>query len=285
MERRAVFIANKYYTDAGMAYVFSRLREELSLRGVTLAEANPYASFPFTKPDGDFAVFWDKDVALARRLEHAGMPVFNRAWAIEACDDKERTFSAVEGKVTLPETLVAPLVYDVSDGEDERFLQTAERMLSYPMVVKACVGSQGRQVFLANDRDGLVALHRKLRHAPHLLQRFVRGEKAGADIRVYVVGGIALGAVERHNTTDFRSGVATGGNMQRVPLPQTLAEQAQNAAAALSLSYGSCDFIREGNEYIFIEANSSAYMQNAEKLGIPLAARYAAHLTETVYGR
>ena len=284
MERRAAFIANKYYTDAGMEYVFARLCEEFSARGVTLEKTNAYASFPFPPPACDFAVFWDKDVALARRWEKAGVRLFNSSAAIETCDDKEKTFSALDGCLDLPATVVAPLVYDISDGTDERFLQHVVSLLGFPVVVKACVGSQGRQVFLAQDEAQLRALRKSLMHTPHLYQRFVRGAEAGADTRVYVIGGKAIGAAERHNTTDFRSSVALGGTMQRVALPESLREQAEKAAAALRLDYGSVDFICEDGNFVFIEANSAAYMQNAEKLGIALAAKFAAFVTETVYG-
>ncbi|MCI8459124.1 MAG: hypothetical protein HFE46_05620 [Clostridia bacterium] len=285
MEKVAAFIANKYYTDAGMEYVFSRMREELNARGVLLRRADgAIASFPFTPPACDFVLFWNKDTALARALENAGVRVFNSAAAIETCDDKEKTFAAVTGKVVLPQTVIAPLVYDVSDGADQAFLEHVAKTVGFPAVVKACVGSQGRQVFLAKDENELRALHEKMMHTPHLFQRFVRGERAGTDTRVYIVGGRAVGAVERRNTTDFRSGVAVGGQMFAAALPLALQAQAERAAAAIGLSYGSVDFMCEEGTFVFIEANSSAYMQNAERLGIPLAERYAAYLMERVYG-
>ncbi|MDE6398200.1 MAG: hypothetical protein K2L51_02660, partial [Clostridiales bacterium] len=174
--------------------------------------------------------------------------------------------------------------YDISDGADERFMEYVANFLGFPVVVKACVGSQGRQVFLAQNKAQLRALRTSLMHTPHLYQRFVRGAQKGADTRVYVVGGKAVGAVERHNTTDFRSSVALGGQMRRAELPESLRTQAEKAAHALRLDYGSADFICEEGNYVFIEANSAAYMQNAEKLGIALAEEFARFVTEAVYG-
>ena len=36
----------------------------------------------------DFCIFWDKDVYLAKRLEAAGLRLFNSAAAVEGCDNK-----------------------------------------------------------------------------------------------------------------------------------------------------------------------------------------------------
>ena len=37
---------------------------------------------------GDFVLFWDKDINLARRLEKSGLAVFNSSKSIALCDDK-----------------------------------------------------------------------------------------------------------------------------------------------------------------------------------------------------
>lgn len=285
MDRRAVFIANKYYSDAGMDYVFARLQAELQKRRVLLFAANDlYAAYPFEPPKADFAVFWDKDIPLAKRLESAGIRLFNEADTIAMCDDKEKTFAAVSGVTELPATVAAPLVYDVSKGEDAAFLSYVERVTGYPIVVKECVGSQGRQVYLASNGEELAAWNRKLRHVPHVYQRYVRSSVLGADTRVYIVGQTAAGAVNRINTTDFRSNAARGGKMERTDLSAELQTKAETIARALRLCYGSVDFICEDGKYVFIEANSSPYMQNAETLGIPLAALYADYMIRAVYG-
>lgn len=282
--RSVAFIQNKYYTDAGMDYVFVRLQEELRKRDVLLRMCTDlYASYPFAAPEFTVVVYWDKDVILAKRLESVGVRLVNRAAAIEVCDDKEKMFAALADKIVLPETVAAPLVYDVSDGADERFLDFAESKTGYPVVVKHNTGSQGKQVYLAKDRAELRALHGKLVHTPHLLQRFVHGAEMGSDTRVYLVGGKAVGAAERRNTTDFRSNVAMGGEMRRAALSQALKEAAETVADSLGLEYGSADFICEDGQYVFIEANASAYMRGAESVGIALAEQYADYLTEVLH--
>lgn len=286
MEKRAAFVANKYYDDDGFTDVCERLQTAFAARGVTLVyERGLYAAIPAIRPPYDFAVFWDKDAALARNLELSGLPVFDSARTIELCDDKEQTFSALSGHIDLPTTVFAPLVYDVSDGSDRALLAEVERKLGYPVIVKACVGSGGRQVFAAPDAAALAKHHRRLMHTPHLFQRYIRADEAGTDTRVYIVGEQAVGCAERRNTVDFRSNTACGGVLRRCRLDDALRTTAEKVARILGLAYGSVDFMRERGDYVFIEANTSPYMKRAEEAGIPLAERYAAYLCEAVYRR
>ena len=68
----------------------------------------------------DFALFWDKDYVLAKRLEQEGVALFNNAEAVRICDDKSLTAVALRGKVRMPKTLIAPKTFEgvgYGDGE------------------------------------------------------------------------------------------------------------------------------------------------------------------------
>ena len=60
---------------------------------------------------GDFVLFWDKDINLARRLEKSGLAVFNSSESIALCDDKARTYIELDGIVPQPETYISPKCY------------------------------------------------------------------------------------------------------------------------------------------------------------------------------
>ena len=281
--QRVAFIKNKYYFDGGMEYTFAHLKSALLPHDIELfLESGVFACYPPTRPKFAHAVFWDKDTVLGYALERAGVKLYNSARTVELCDDKQKTYAALFGKVDFPQTVCAPLVYDVSAGEDERLLSLAEEKLGYPMVVKENTGSQGRQVYLAENRAELQILHERLVHVPHLFQRFVQSSKAGTDIRVYLIGGRAVGAVRRENTVDFRSNTARGGKLERTDAPQALMQAAEKVGECLGLDFGTADFMQENGNYLFIEANSSAYTQNAEKCGIPLTDLFAAHIAKQV---
>ena len=60
----------------------------------------------------DFVIFWDKDILLARRLEQAGLRLFNPSESIEVCDDKGQTAIALQAKgIRTPLTFLSPKAY------------------------------------------------------------------------------------------------------------------------------------------------------------------------------
>lgn len=79
-------------------------------------------------------------------------------------------------------------------------------------MVKEAYGSQGKGVFLANNRAELAAIAERVKCKPHLFQRFV-AESRGRDLRVIVLGGKVLGGMlRRAESEDFRSNVGAGGS-------------------------------------------------------------------------
>lgn len=159
-----------------------------------------------------FALFWDKDVRLARALEATGVRLYNSAAAVAVCDDKAATQSALAGRgVPLIETWVAPMTYVQYDEAGEAFLQKAEAALGYPLIVKECFGSLGGQVYLANTPQELRALAAAMAARPFVLQRFIAASR-GTDRRLYVVGERVVAAMTRRNENDFRANVGAGGH-------------------------------------------------------------------------
>ena len=271
-----------------MDFIKSRLTEVFSARGIDVDCIISYARFALSEKAEeikkyDFALFFDKDIPLARFFERCGVRVINSSKTLTLCDDKELTLSAVaDTGIAVPKTIVAPLMYDVSDDDGTNFLQEIQTTLKKPIVIKENVGSQGRQVYLAENETDLRALYSRLKRTPHMYQEYIRGEK-GSDTRVYVVGKKAVFAVKRTNTTDFRSNVFLGGKMEKIPLTESLIRRAETIAKRLDLEYGSVDFLGE-NAYIFSEANSNAYIKTADSLGANLAERLADYVTGLVYG-
>lgn len=282
---KGAFVVNKYYTDDGIEYVYTRLKEELAKGGASLERvACPTLEYGDdgamrAECNADFAIFWNKDAAVARALEKL-MPVFNCGDAIEACDDKARTYAKIaDNGIRVPMTIVAPVRYDVTQDIDSELIDIAARKLGFPIVVKESTGSQGRQVYLAENIDELVALSQRLVHTPHVLQRYVVDER-GVDVRIYVVGGRAIAGCKRRNTTSFKANVHMGGVAESFKPSAELLAEAEKISALLGLDYGSIDFLTERG--CFLEANSNAYFKAIEGLGCDIAGAYARHiLTET----
>ncbi len=233
----------------------------------------------------DFCVYLDKDKYASRLLEKAGMRLFNRADAVEACDDKMRTHIALAGKVPMPETLAAPLCYTDGVPVSEAVLARAEALLGYPVVVKECYGSLGKGVYLARSRAELREIAAELQKRPHLFQRFV-GESAGRDLRVIAIGGKAVAAMHRTSQGDFRSNAELGGRGEAAPLDASAKDIAERAAAALRLDYCGVDLLYGREGYLLCEVNSNAFFGTFERVtGVNVARLYAEHILRTMRER
>ena len=163
----------------------------------------------------DFALFWDKDVRLARTMEAVGMRLYNPADGVAVCDDKAATHLALARHgLPMPRTLAAPMTYLHMDaGPAEAFYRTAEELLGYPLVLKECFGSLGGQVHLVRDGGQLRRLADTLAARPFLLQEYI--PPGGEDFRLYMVGGRLAAAMRRVNPADFRANIGTGRRMCR----------------------------------------------------------------------
>ena len=192
----------------------------------------------------------------------------------------------------MPPTLAAPFVYHNREAENkasENFLNRVENAFGYPVIVKEAHGSLGMQVYLIDNRKDLSAIYDRLKHTPHLYQRFV-AESRGLDIRVYVIGGKAAGACERRNDSDFRSSVLYGGKMSVLPhgigggvKPTGFLTEyiglAEKAARLLNLDYCAVDFLKGENGPLLCEINSNAFFNTYVGLGgNDIAAEYVSYI-------
>lgn len=211
---------------------------------------------------GDFALFWDKDVRLAKAMEACGLRLYNRAAAVEVCDDKAATHLALTGKgIPMPQTLVAPMTYVHMDVQGaEPFLRLSEKKLGYPMVVKECYGSLGGQVYLVHNGEELRRLAASMEARPFLTQAFV-SQSAGEDIRLYVVGGRIAAAMHRRSKTDFRANIGQGGQGESYTPTAEEAALALRCCAILGLDFAGVDILwGENHTPLVCEVNSSAQM-------------------------
>ncbi len=208
----------------------------------------------------DFVLFWDKDIRLARAMESRGLRLYNRADAIALCDDKAAAQLALcRAGLPMPESLVAPMTYDGMNGPEAAFLEQAEERLGYPLVVKECYGSFGGQVYLAANKEEFRRLVRAMGSRPFLAQRYI-AESAGRDVRIYVVGGRPVAAMERRSYNDFRANIGNGGDaLAYTPSPDEAA-LAVRCCRVLGLDFAGVDLLHGADGPLVCEVNSNAFM-------------------------
>ncbi len=234
--------------------------------------------------DCDFAVYLDKDKYLGRGLEGCGLRLFNSAKAVELCDDKMLTYQALQGKgLRLAESIPSPLCYTQGAKPNENFLRTVANCLGFPLVAKKSYGSFGAGVQLVHGYRELISLEEEWLHIPHFYQRYISAA-AGRDVRVVVVGGKALAAMERRaQEGEFRSNIELGGRGRAIALSTAMKESAELAAKALGLDYCGVDLMEDERGILLCEVNSNAFFEGFESAtGINVARAYAAHICDVL---
>ena len=236
------------------------------------------------KKDYDFAVYLDKDKYLGEALEIKGLRLFNSAKSIELCDDKTRTYLTLKNAgVKVVKTIPAPLCYTPNATANPIFLKNVAKELSFPIVVKKSYGSFGAGVRLAKNMQELQKLADECIYEPHSYQAFI-AESAGRDVRVIVIGGKAVAAMERvAKEGEFRSNIELGGEGKLFDLPQDYAGVAERAAKALGLDYCGVDLLKTSQGGVVCEVNSNAFFEGLEKVtGYNVAKAYAEYIVGTI---
>lgn len=286
--KQAVILINPYLSTEHEFYQPRRIREELEKRGVK-TDILPNFETEHVGREGireelsarySFCVYLDKDRYAPRMLEKRGMRLFNRAEAVELCDDKMLTHIALSGVVPMPRTFPAPLCY-----KNEAEALSVGRIggeLGYPVVVKECFGSFGKQVYLAEDRAALDALAGQLKLRPHLFQEYIK-ESAGRDVRAVCIGGEVVSCMLRSSDADFRSNLGRGGKGEPFEADQTLRSICKRASDALGLDYCGIDLLLGKEGYLLCEVNSNAFFEGIEHVTKKnVAACYAAYMCDKI---
>ena len=230
----------------------------------------------------DFVLYFDKERITARLLEKLGIRVFNSAYATEVCDDKLLTHTLLaDNGILMPDTLVGPMCYVPKAPLPDGYVNNAVAKLGLPIVVKQCHGSFGKQVFLCETLVQLEETLNRVKTTPFLLQKCER-ESMGKDMRVIVIGGKAVCAMERVNTHDFRSNAALGGECRAVQAPKDISEMCQKAAKIIGLDFCGADVLLTDPPKL-CEINSNAMFEAMESAtGFNVARAYALHIVQSV---
>ena len=231
-----------------------------------------------------FAIFWDKDVRLAKTLEAAGMKLFNSASAIELCDDKSLTHIALMNRVPQPKTVLIPLTFPRVGYTDCTFLEKIADYLGFPFIIKQCFGSFGAGVYLARNMDEAKAALMKTAGGAAIAQQYIASSFA-RDIRAYVVSDKVAAAMLRHNESgDFRANVAQGGKADAYALNEAQAALAVRTAQILGCTFAGVDLLfGENGEMTVCEVNSNAHFAGiSAATGVNIADKIIEAVTQRI---
>lgn len=290
--KKILILNNAYMVLPHYLYQSQRLAEQLALLGAQV-DVRPNNFFPVAVAedgnidlrlaDYDACVYLDKDKYVSYMLERAGLRLFNRAAAVEACDDKMTTAIRLTGAgISMPYTLPGLLCFDPAANLPDSLFEQVEARLGYPFVLKTSFGSLGKGVYLVEDRAAFRRFAAQLKCQPHLYQQYI-AESAGHDVRVIVVGGKVVAAMERRNKADFRSNIELGGTATPFALPASVADMCGRVAEILGLDYCGIDLLQGKRGYLVCEVNSNAFFGGMERTtGVNVAAIYAQYIVDSL---
>jgi len=198
--------------------------------------------------DVDFAVMRGYNAAVSLFFENKGTPVFNSWDAMHRSHDKRLTHMCLcASGLPTPKTIWS--------GQPSGYSRTAQ-ILGNKFIVKQVDGSRGENVFLVDDDAGYSHAFATCR-GNALAQRYIE-TSCGRDVRVWVVGDNAVGAVLRSSDTSFISNYSRGGKATAFRLDNEAAALAVAATKAVGLVFSGIDLLFDNNGYTVCEVNGNA---------------------------
>ncbi|WP_158542281.1 ATP-grasp domain-containing protein [Lujinxingia litoralis] len=192
-------------------------------------------------------------------LQSRGVVTLNSSSAIERCRDKLRSIQhlALAG---------LPVPPTVSIYNSERLEEIVDTLGGVPVILKLISGSHGVGVIRCDTLETLRSTLETLWSLGEevLLQRYI-GESRGRDLRIFVVAGEVVGAMERSAAPgDFRANLHRGGTAQAIDLSDELRDIALGAAEALGLGMAGVDILLSAEGPLIIEVNASPGLEGIE---------------------
>ena len=181
----------------------------------------------------------DSYLDLLSQLEKIGVCMINSRETVSICADKYRTYLKLQDYgLTQPKTALVPSVEHKDIAVDK--IDT-----KFPIIMKTLAGSKGVGVlFVESERsyDSLVQLlYNQNPDVDLLIQEYIKTDK---DIRVIVLGGLIIAAMERKVIEgDFRSNVSQGSKVKSYELSDLEIEQCLLASKAVNGVWTAVDFI------------------------------------------
>ena len=209
-------------------------------------------------------------------IENRGVRVVNSPRAIERSVDKFYTTTLLhDAGLLVPETVVC---------ERAEEAMAAVREMG-DVVIKPIFGSLGHGMVRVSDPDTALRVVRVLEQIKSVfyVQRAI--DHGGCDLRVFVVGGRVIGAIERRAPAgEWRTNVAIGGSATAVNVSPELERIAVSAAAAVGADYAGVDVLpaRDGSLFV-LEVNGIPGWQGLQQAtGVDVAASIVEHVERRV---
>jgi len=207
--------------------------------------------------------------AVTRQFESMGAYCLNSGAAVASARDKLGSLQKLsQHGLDIPKTAFAHSPLDTSD--------LIESVGGAPLIVKLLEGTQGVGVVLAETKKAAKSVINAFKsvQADILVQEFIK-EAKGRDLRLFVIGGKVVGAMERVAPPgEFRANIHLGASTSAIKPTVKERKLAILAAKVLGLEIAGVDIIRSDSGPRLLEVNSSPGLEGIEHAtGIDIAER------------
>ncbi len=198
-------------------------------------------------------------LAVVRQFEALGVVTTATAEAIASSRDKLHSLQLMsQAQLAIPRTAVI--------ARPSALVAAIHAVGGLPVVIKLIRGTQGKGVVLAGNLATAVAVLQKVHAAGRqaLIQEYV-AEAEGRDLRLIIVGGKCVAAMERIAPEgEFRANLHRGGTAVPYSPDRHTQKMAVAAARAHGLSVAGVDLLSSNRGPLLLEVNSSPGLEGIE---------------------
>ena len=199
-------------------------------------------------------------LAVLRQFEMMGVFPLNESVAIGRSRDKLRSLQLLaRDGIGLPVT-----AFTNDAGRTDEIIKIVG---GAPVVIKLLEGTQGIGVVLGETHKSAKSVIEAFHGAEIaiLVQEYVK-EASGCDVRVFVVGGKVVAAMQRTGAQgEFRSNLHRGGHAESIKISPEERKTAILAAKSMGLNVCGVDLLRADEGPVVMEVNSSPGLEGIEQ--------------------
>jgi len=205
------------------------------------------------------------NLSVLRQFERLNVPTLPNSASIEASKDKMYANQILaQAGLPIPKTMLTRFPCKA---------ELVEKVVGFPCVLKVITGSHGAGVYLCENAKQFEDLSELISSldgkTSMIIQEYIKFSE-GRDLRVIVVGGRVIGAMQRTSTDgSFKANISRGGKGEPYDVDDEMEMLAIQVAKVLDLDVAGVDLLFHNDGYRICEANSSPGFKGFEQaLGI-----------------
>lgn len=201
------------------------------------------------------------NLSVLRQFERLNVLTLPNSNSIEASKDKLYASQILaQAGLPIPKTMLTRFPCKA---------ETVEKQVGFPCVMKVVTGSHGAGVFLCEDAKQFEDLSELISSLDSknsmIIQEYVK-ESEGRDLRVIIIGGRVVGAMQRTSTDgSFKANISRGGQGKAYDVDDEMEMLAIQVAKVLDLDIAGVDLLFHSDGYRICEANSAPGFEGFEK--------------------